>query len=260
MGRELNHSDGHRRNLRRFRRLSSSSSSTSHSDKTAVTIHAPEGSNITRPLSERSAFSEQGTEAYSTDAPDSDSVATDEPTSEDWCDYQSTISEGTIREESELTFEYEEDDQSSISTICDRRQGLPRPKTGWSTSSFASFGSIVPAGNNTPLFPQAPKTGRLYWNIATGGHHGHNAGILDDEYLNRIEHVLAPRILSRETNQQTRDILSKRPDLMPRYSNWAELTIQAWRKKFPDSSIQPDPTYQYSRDPRFNPILPIARI
>ena len=256
IGRQLNQNDGHRRN-RRFRRLSSSSSSNTPSDKTAVTIRAPDGSNITRPLSERSAFSEQGTDVYSTDNPDSDSVATEEISSEDWCDYQSTISDGTIREDSDLVFEYEEDEVSSVSTVCDRRQGLLRPKCGWDTSSFASFGSIVPAGNNTLLFPQAPKTGRLYWNIATGGHHGHNAGVIDDEYLNRIEHVLAPRILSRETTQNARDILSKRPDLMPRYSNWSELTIQAWRKKFPDSSIYPEPAYQYARDPRFNTILPI---
>ena len=184
-------------------------------------------------------------------------MAMEEPSSEDWSEDQSSVSEGTIREESELVFEYEEDDQSSVSTVCDRRQGLLRPKCGWNTSSFASFGSIVPAGNNTLLFPQAPRTGRLYWNIATGGYHGQNAGVTDDEYLNRIEHVLAPRILSRETTQKTRDILSKRPDLMPRFSNWAELTVQAWRKKFPESSICPEPAYQHSRDPRLNPVLPI---
>ena len=251
--------DGHQRinDHRRFRRQSQSSSSQSDSDRTARTITAPEGSNITRPLSERSAFTERGTDTTSTIYSQyTESVATEEPSSEDWSESQSTVSEGTIRETADLVFEYEEDGQSSVSTMCDHIQGLPRPKTGWNTSSFPSFGSLVPAGNNTLLFPQAPNTGRLYWNIATGGQYGHNAGVNDDKYLDRIEHVIAPRILSRETTTNVRNILSKRPEVMPRNSNWNELTIEAWQKKFPESTIFPDTIYQLTRDPNLNPNLP----
>ena len=140
--------------------------------------------------------------------------------------------------------------------MCDRIQGLPRPKTGWNTSSFASFGSTVPAGNNSILFPQAPKTARMYWNVATGGQYGHNAGVNDDTYLDRIEHVMKPRILSRQTPDYVRNALSKRPDLMPRNSNWNTLTIEAWKQKFPESSIYPDTVYQLTRDPDKNPNLP----
>ena len=119
----------------RFRRDSQSSSSPSTRTITAKTITAPEGSNITRPLSERSAFTERGTDSSSTiHSQDEESVATEEPSSEDWSESQSTISIGTVRETEDLVFEYEEDDQSSVSTMCDRIQGLPRPKTGWNTA------------------------------------------------------------------------------------------------------------------------------
>ena len=259
LGRNVTRNDGHQLiNQRRFRRESQSSNSQASSSQTAKTITAPEGSNITRPLSERSAFTERGTDTSSTIIQDNESVATEEPSSEDWSESHSTMSEGTVREGSELIFEYDEDDDtSSVGTVCDFRQGLPRPKTGWNTSSFPSFETIVPAGYNSLLFPQAPSTGRLYWMVGTGGQYGHNSGVNDDQYLNRIEQVMAPRIHSRQTTDMVKNILSKRPDLMPRNSNWAALTQEAWQKKFPDSSIYPDTVYQKTRDPIHNPNLPI---
>ena len=209
-------------------------------------------------MSDRSAFTERGTDQLSTtDSQDTISVATEENISDDWSEDISTVSDVTIRDNSEMVFEYEEDNTGSETTVNDDIQCLPRPKTGWNTSSFPSFGSIVPTVNNSLIFPQAPKTGRLYWNVATGGPYGHNTGVNDDVYLNRIEHVMAPRIRSRVTSQYARDILSKRPDLMPRNSNWAEETVKAWKQKFPDSTIEPDPVYQYARDPNKNPNLPI---
>ena len=183
-------------------------------------------------------------------------MATEELSSEDWSESQSTISIGTVRETEDLVFEYEEDDNSSVSTMCDPIQGIPRPKTGWNTSSFPSFGSLVAAANNTKIFPQAPKTARMYWNVATGGQFGHNAGVNDDVYLDRIEHVMRPRILSRQTPQSVRDALSKIPEKMPRDSNWNHITVEAWQKKFPDSSIFPDTVFQKTRDPKMNPNLP----
>ena len=259
-GRNITRNDGHQRSQNQRLRRQSISSNSEYSSITAKTITAPEGSNITRPLSERTPFSEHGTDNESSiQTSYTESVATEEFNSEEWSESRSTISEGTIREGSEFIFEYEEDgDQSSQNTtICDFRQGLPRPKTGWNTSSFPSFGTLVPACNNSILLPQAPKTARLYWNVATGGQFGHNSGMNDEEYLNRIEHVMAPRINSRKTTENIKNILAKRPDLFPRNSNWATLTAQAWQEKFPDSSILPDTAFQYSRDPNLFPILPL---
>jgi len=229
------------------------------SDKTARTITAPEGSNITRPLSQRSAFTELGTdnESIATLEPYEESVAT-ESTSSEFSDCQSFRSEETVSQDIDLEFEYErDDDQSSVDTVYDNRQCLPRPKAGWDTSSFASFGTIVPAGNITKIFPNAPNTARMQWNIATGGMFGHNAGTPDNEYLNRIEKVMEPRLRSRQTTDRIRNIFSRLPDLMPPNSNWANLTAEVWPDKFPESSIYPDPDYQKHRDPNINVNLPM---
>ena len=150
-----------------------------------------------------------------------------------------------------------DEDESSVDTVYDNRQCLPRPKAGWDTSSFATFGNIVPAGNLTKIFPNAPNTSRMYWNVATGGMHGHNAGTPDNEYLDRIEKVMAPRLRSRQTTDRIRNILSRLPENMPTRSNWAKLTIEVWPDKFPGSTIFPDPHYQSSRDPITNVNLPM---
>ena len=133
---------------------------------------------------------------------------------------------------------------------------MPRPKTGWNTSSFPSFGTHVPAGNNSIIFPKPPNTGRLYWNIATRGQYGRNAGTRDEEYLGRIEQVIQTRIQSRQTPDSVKDILSKRPDMMPRNCNWGDVTKEAWYRKFPESTIHPDPAFQKTRDPKINKNLP----
>ena len=236
-----------------------SSKTETASSRTAKTITAPEGSNITRPISQRSAFIEMGTdnESIATLEPYEESVAT-ESTSSEFSDCQSFRSEETVSQDIDLEFEYErDDDQSSVDTVYDNRQCLPRPKAGWDTSSFATFGNLAPAGNITEIFPNAPNTARMQWNIATGGMYGHNAGTPDAEYLDRIEKVIAPRLHSRTTTDKTRAILSRLPELMPPNSNWATLTSEVWPDKFPDSTIHPDQSYQNARDPNINVNLPM---
>ena len=234
--------DGNRtqRNFRRYRRDPADSDS---GTVTARTITAPEGSNVSRPLSERSAFTETGTDNLSHVDEDSyedsyaDSVATE--------DYgPSTVSDTT--DQCEMTFEYESD--TSTDTVC-QMEGWPRPRAGWNTSAFASFGSLITPANNTKLLPKAPNTARLHWMVATNSTHGRNSGTPDTVYLERIEKVMKPRLESRQTSNQVRQILSRRIELLPENANWGIMTMEAWNEKFPESTINPDSAYEL----QFNP-------
>ena len=144
--------DGHRinRDFRRFRRDPDTSTESEDGTVRAKTITAPEGSNLTRPLSERSAFTELGTdnlsqvEGVSYYGSYTESVATETNES----DYgPSTISDST----EQLTFEYESDTSTSTIQNC---EGLARPRAGWNTSAFASLGHLVPPAHNSRLFPK----------------------------------------------------------------------------------------------------------
>ena len=165
----------------------------------------------------------------------------------------------TISDNEELEFEYQVEETMKMDLSKTEKTGLARPKAGWNSSSFASFGSVVAAANNTKLIPRAPQTARFYWMTATSGQHGKIAGHPDEEYINRIKKMMKPRLDSRQTTQETRDILSRKAELMPRNSNWAQLTKNTWKKKFPESSIYSDPAFQKSRDPDINRKLPARR-
>ena len=173
-------------------------------------------------------------------------------------DYEPSTASTVSEDESDLIFEWQHERTPSTCTMIPESgsSGLARPKAGWDSSSFASFGTLVAAANNTPLLPQAPKTARFYWMIATEGRHGRNAGYPDDEYTSRIIKMMEPRLRSRVTSDRTREILSRRAELMPINSDWAQLTKAAWKEKFPESSIYSDPGFQKSRDPKFNRLLP----
>lgn len=240
------------RNRRKYRRDNSSESEVT---VIAKTIAAPEGSNITRPLSTRSAFTEHGTDTLSTSdtetsiEPDTESVAT-ETSSLTAPSTASTTSNETI----ELEFEYESDDSSY--TVCPEHENLARPKAGWNTSAFPSFGNLIPVANNTRLLPKAPNTARLHWMVATNSRHGRTHGTPDDTYLKRIAQTISPRLKSRPTSEKVKQILARRAELMPPNSNWGRLTAEAWQEKFPQSSIHPDSYFQHLWDVTRNRDLP----
>ena len=225
------------RNNRRYRRNSSGSESESTLVNSEVT-------------------SRHGTERNSTfQTPYTESVATDENNQDEEPYTASTISE----EEQAIHDEFQRERTPSTITMlgdCPEQSGPARPRAGWDSSAFASFGSLVAAANNTQLFPQAPKTARFYWMTATKRNHGRNGGIPDDEYLNRIEKVMQKRINSRQTSQELIEILSRRAELMPLNSDWAQQTQHVWKTKFPESSLYSDPGFQRSRDPNRNRLLP----
>ena len=130
---------------------------------------------------------------------------------------------------------------------------LPRPKAGWDTSPYASFGTIVPTLENSMIFPRPPNHGRLFWFVATGNtKHGYNSGVLNEEYLARIEKVYATKIQSRNTTNKIRNFLARNPNLLDPNRTWAQCIREAWKLKFPGSSICPDPSYQKVRDPQMN--------
>ena len=241
-----------RRNRRKYRR---DNSTESEATVIAKTIPAPEGSNITRPLSDRSAFTEYGTDNFSRSDAETyiesytDSVAT-ETNSINEPSTASTIS----NEESEMVFEYDSD--NSDHTVCQEVEGLARPRAGWNTSSFPSFGNLVPVANNTKLLPKAPNTARLFWMVATNSRHGRTYGTPDEVYLRRVAQVMNQRLRSRPTSENVKQILSRRAELMPPDSNWARLTVEVWQEKFPQSSIWPDNHFQYLWDVTKNRDLP----
>ena len=188
-----------------------------------------------------------------------ESVATDSTTTEEYTYKPSTVSENS-NENQELVFEYEESEASSTRTTRDESKGgLARPKAGWTSSSFAGFGSLIPVLNNTTVLPRPPETARLYWMIATGGRHGRNSGHIDDEYLNRITDVMDTKLKSRPTSIRVKNILSSRPELLPPRSDWAQVTKEVWQEKFPESTIYPDRQFQKARDPSWNLILPAEK-
>lgn len=243
--------DGHRidRHVRRFRRDPDSSS---EGTVIAKTITAPEGSNITRPLSERSAFTELGTDILSQEGDSYAESYTESVATETNSEYgPSTASDTT--DQTEMTFEYESD--NSTSTVC-QIEGLARPRAGWNTSSFPSFGNLIPVANNTNLLPKAPNTARLNWMVATNSPHGRGAGVPDQVYLDRMEQTMRPRIRSRQTSSLVRKILSRRSELMPPNSQWGRLTMEIWNEKFPESTINPDIAYELQFNPN-NKDLPM---
>ena len=247
--------DGHQINRyrRKYRREQSSGERTVEASTIAPTEIV--GTSRTRTTTEQSAFTEYGTDNPSISDMDAytesyeGSVATERNSNYD----PSTAS--TISDEApEMSFEYDSD--NSNQTVCEKVEGLARPKAGWNTSSFASFGNLVPVVNNTKLLPKAPNTARLQWMVATNSFHGRNSGIPDDIYLDRLIRVMTPRLQSRTTSEQTKTILARNPDLFPRDSNWARLTVESWMEKFPNSSIYPDSLFQYLWDVDKNRDLP----
>ena len=246
--------DGHliRRNRRKYRREPSLSSETSTMVSSKVSA---EDNTRNRTLTEQTAFTEYGT--------DNPSIADMSAYTESYVDSVATemnsiydpSTASTISDEAEeMTFEYDSD--NSDHTVCDQLEGLARPRAGWNTSSFPSFGSIIPVANNTKLLPKAPNTARLHWMVATNSSHGRNSGISDNIYLKRVAQVFETRLKSRTTSEQTKRILARNPDLMPPSSNWSKLTIEVWGEKFPHSSIQPDSIFQYLWDTNKNRDLP----
>ena len=130
---------------------------------------------------------------------------------------------------------------------------LPRPKAGWDTSPFASFGTIIPPLENSIIFPRPPNHGRLFWFVATENKkHGFNAGVIDEQYLNRIKEVYGRRIQSRQTTNEIRRFLARNPEKMDPNKTWVQCIKSVWKKKFPDSTIAPDTLYQKVRDPKIN--------
>lgn len=239
IGNPVRMNDGHRisRHVRRFRRDPDNSS---EGTVIAKTITAPEGSNVTRPMSERSAFTELGTDNLSQDSDSYTESYSGSGPAETISEYgPSTVSDTT--DQTEMTFEYESD--ASDDTV-GQLEGLARPKAGWNTSSFPSFGNLIPVANNTKLLPKAPNTSRLMWMVATNSIHGRSSGTPDQVYLDRIEQVMRPRIRSRQTSERLRTILSRRSELMPPNSQWGKLTAEIWNEKFPESTIHPDIAYE----------------
>ena len=99
--------------------------------------------------------------------------------------------------------------------------------------------------------------GRLAWFIATQNlEHGYHAGVIDEEYCNRIEAVYDARIKSRFTTDQVRNFLARRTDILQGHENWAQKITEVWHFKFPESTIMPDPGFQQVRDPNLNKDLP----
>ena len=221
----------------------------------ARTITAPEGSTTSRRTSDLSSFTELGTDHISTDQKSTDydtessmTISTDQTIT----DQPSTDSaESVVR----TPFTELETDCSEDEPIETTR--LPRPKAGWDTSPFPTFGTLVPAAENSMIFPKPPNLARLIWFIATQNiDHGYNSGVIDEEYCNRIEEVYSKRINSRNTTIQIRRLLARRIDYYPTDQTWAQAIKSVWQLKFPDSTINPDPAYQKWRDPNLNPDLP----
>ena len=103
------------------------------------------------------------------------------------------------------------------------------------------------------IFPKPPNHGRLHWFMATGNtKHGYNTGVINEEYLARIEIVYAAKIRSRNTTTKIRNFLARNPNLMDPNKTWAQCIREVWRLKFPGSTICPDPAYQKARDPKIN--------
>ena len=92
--------------------------------------------------------------------------------------------------------------------------------------------------------------------VATNSRHGRSSGTPDQVYLDRVEQVYRPRIRSRQTTNQIRNILARRSELMPPNTQWSRLTIEAWNEKFPESTINPDTAYELQFNPETNRKLP----
>ena len=71
-------------------------------------------------------------------------------------DYEPSTASTVSEDESDLIFEWQHERTTSTCTMIPESSGLARPKAGWDSSSFASFGTLVAAANNTLLLPQAP--------------------------------------------------------------------------------------------------------
>ena len=151
-----------------------------------------------------------------------------------------------------LNENYQAPDSGNTEEDFDIRK-LPRPKAGWDTSPFASFGTIVPPLENTIIFPRPPNHGRLFWFVATENKkHGFNSGVLDEEYITRIKEVYQKKIRARQTTNEIRRFLARNPETMDPKKTWAQCIKSVWRLKFPGSTIAPDPAYQRIRDPNIN--------
>ena len=130
---------------------------------------------------------------------------------------------------------------------------LRRPKAGWDTAPFASFGTIIPTLENSIIFPKPPNQGRFFWFVATENtKHGFHAGVMDEQYLNRIKQVYQRKIQSRNTTNEIKRFLARNHELMDPQKSWADCIKSVWQQKFPGSTIAPDPAYQRVRDPNIN--------